>query len=143
MPPSCRVTKPTKYNPLRGARPAAAFRQRYHGEKGYTEGFGAPEVWHDPTGRDHIRFITEPAGAGYLHPVTSEEALERIGNTRGTLEARVLGRIATALSGAPDPSRRSVLAAEAVALARELGDRDSLAFALSARHLVRSLCLLR
>jgi hypothetical protein len=61
-----------------GARPAAAFRQRFHGESPISEGFGAPEVWHEPTGRHRIRYIVEPAGEGYRHPVTVKEVAERI-----------------------------------------------------------------
>jgi hypothetical protein len=61
-----------------GARPAAAFRQRYHGENVYSEGFGAPEIWHEPIGRQPIKFITEPAGEGYLHPISAGDVAERI-----------------------------------------------------------------
>ena len=50
-----------------GWRPAAGFRQRLP-ETSYSEGFGAPELWHEPVGRSDIKFVVEPAGEGYLHP---------------------------------------------------------------------------
>jgi hypothetical protein len=60
-----------------GFRPAAGFRQRLP-ETSYSEGFGAPELWHEPVGREDIKFVVEPAGEGYLHPVTTEEVADRI-----------------------------------------------------------------
>lgn len=63
---------------VRAARPAAAFRQRRPGESVFSEGFGAPETWHEPAGRDQIKYLTEPAGEGYFHPVTEKDAAERI-----------------------------------------------------------------
>jgi hypothetical protein len=62
----------------RAVRPAAAFRQRRPGENKFSEGFGAPEAWHEPVGRRVIKYHTEPAGEGYKHPVTIEEVAERI-----------------------------------------------------------------
>lgn len=78
LPASQRLIVAPRSAPAHGSRPPAAFRQRFHGESGPAEGFCAPEVWHEPTGRKKIRFITEPAGEGYIHPVTPEEVAERV-----------------------------------------------------------------
>jgi hypothetical protein len=59
------------------ARPVAAYRRRGPGENG-SEPFNAPEIWHEPTGREDIRYVVQPAGVGYIHPVTPEEVAERI-----------------------------------------------------------------
>ncbi|MEX0704151.1 MAG: hypothetical protein WD069_18780 [Planctomycetales bacterium] len=61
----------------RETRPAAAHRQRGHSRRDRSEAFNAPEVWHPATGGE-IRFVVQPAGAGYVHPVTVEEARARI-----------------------------------------------------------------
>ena len=58
--------------------PAAAYRQRGVGGSGFSEAFNSPEVWHPPTGRTRTRYIVQPAGEGYIHPVTVEEVRERI-----------------------------------------------------------------
>ena len=59
------------------SRPAAAYRQR--GDGNYDrEAFNAPERWFEPSGRERIRVVAEPAGKGYFHPVTREQVLERI-----------------------------------------------------------------
>jgi len=62
------------------ARPAAAYRQRVTGGNVNAEAFNAPEVWHEPCENHEkgIRFVQEPAGKGYLHPVTEDEVRERI-----------------------------------------------------------------
>jgi hypothetical protein len=62
----------------RAARPPAAFRQRRPSERILSEGFGAPEVWHESVGRETVKFRVEPAGEGYVHPVTTDEVAERI-----------------------------------------------------------------
>jgi hypothetical protein len=64
--------------PARAVRPAAAFRQRHHGETGYSEGFGAPEAWHEPVGSDTVKYLTEAPGDGYVHPVSAEQVADRI-----------------------------------------------------------------
>jgi len=77
-PASQRLNFSPRSVPARGGRPAAAFRQRRPAESGLSEGFGAPEVWHEPAGRDHVKYLAEPPGLGYIHPVTIEEVAERI-----------------------------------------------------------------
>jgi hypothetical protein len=75
---SQRVNFSSRSLSARTARPQAAFRQRRPSERILSEGFGAPEVWHESTGRPSVKFRVEPAGDGYFHPVTSEEVAERI-----------------------------------------------------------------
>lgn len=59
-------------------RPAVAHRQRGQ-EGGTSPPFSAPEAWHEPEGqRRNIRFIVEPPGPGYVHPVSVKEVRERI-----------------------------------------------------------------
>jgi hypothetical protein len=76
-PASQRLVFSPRSKHTKGLRPAAGFRQRFH-ETSYSEGFGAPEVWHEPVGRDNIKFVVEPAGRGYIHPVTTEDVAERV-----------------------------------------------------------------
>ncbi len=76
-PASQRLVFPARSKHATGLRPAAGFRQRFH-ETTYSEGFGAPETWHEPVGRNSVKFVVEPAGEGYVHPVTTEEVAERI-----------------------------------------------------------------
>jgi hypothetical protein len=76
-PASQRLVFPARSKRSTGFRPAAGFRQRLP-ETSYSEGFGAPELWHEPVGREDIKFVVEPAGEGYLHPVTTEEVADRI-----------------------------------------------------------------
>lgn len=46
--------------------------------------FDAPECWHEPVRREpgsrdsHLRVIVQPAGTGYVHPVTAEDVRERV-----------------------------------------------------------------
>ncbi len=60
-----------------GTKPAAGFRQR-GGEKGHSETFNAPEIWHEPTGDGRIEYLVDDAGPGYVHPVTADDVRERI-----------------------------------------------------------------
>lgn len=76
-PASQRVLFSPRSAPAR-ARPGAAFRRRFHGENGISEGFAPPEVWHEPVGRDKLRFVMEPAGDGYKHPITAHDVVERV-----------------------------------------------------------------
>jgi hypothetical protein len=63
---------------LRDHRPVAAFRQRVTNAGGKLEDFSAPETWHEPHEKSGCRFITQQAGAGYIHPVTADEVRRRI-----------------------------------------------------------------
>ncbi len=59
------------------ARPGSAHKRR---GLGLAEGrpFDAPEIWHEPRGDEQIRFTVQPAGKGYVHPVTAAEVADRI-----------------------------------------------------------------
>ncbi len=62
----------------RSRRPAVAHRQRGQ-EGGASPPFSAPEIWHEPVGQaGKIRFIVEPPGRGYIHPITVEEVRQQI-----------------------------------------------------------------
>jgi hypothetical protein len=63
-----------------------------------------------------------------------EEALAAVGDTDPALRARLLARLAIELSYAAEGERRAELSAEAVEIARGVGDTSGLGFALSARH---------
>jgi hypothetical protein len=63
-----------------------------------------------------------------------ERALARLDGQRSTLRARVMGRLAAALTPLRDPAQGPEVAAlmrSAIALARELGDRHALLYVLS------------
>lgn len=77
QPASQRLVFPPRSQNKQGLRPAAGFRQRLP-ETSYSEGFGAPETWHEPLGREAIKYVVEPPGAGYVHPVTTQEVADRI-----------------------------------------------------------------
>ena len=63
-----------------------------------------------------------------------EEALAALPEPGTALRARLLGRLAMELHFSREPERCQALARQAVALARELGDPSTLAFALNAHH---------
>ncbi len=63
------------------------------------------------------------------------EAREALGEQDGPLLARVLGRMATELYFSDRTGERAELGAQAVAMARRLGDRSTLASTLSARFI--------
>ena len=63
-----------------------------------------------------------------------QESLGALGGEDSPLRARLLARLALELYYAGDPDRRLTLSAEAVALARRLGDPLTLASCLDARH---------
>jgi len=63
-----------------------------------------------------------------------EEALRGIGEEDSELRAMVLARLAGALRDQPVPERRGELSAEAVEIARRLGDSSTLAYVLDGRH---------
>jgi hypothetical protein len=69
---------PNRSTRRQGTRPTVAFRQRSHGESPYSEGFGAPEVWHEPTDSHQITFVVEPPGRGFIHPVSAAQVRERV-----------------------------------------------------------------
>jgi hypothetical protein len=60
-------------------RPVAAHRGRSAARHTNHEPFAAPETWHEPTDASpKPRFVVEPPGQGYVHPVTKDEVNERI-----------------------------------------------------------------
>jgi DNA-binding SARP family transcriptional activator len=63
-----------------------------------------------------------------------EEALEAVGPADAPMRARLLARLAMELSFAGQRERRDAISAEAVALARRVGDPSGLGLALVARH---------
>jgi len=63
-----------------------------------------------------------------------EEALAALGDEEGPVRARVLARLAVELYYGPSRERSEALGAEAVELARRLGDEGALTYALNARH---------
>lgn len=62
----------------RDHRPIAAFRQRITHAGGKLEDFSAPEVWHEPDQSQTCRFINQPPGNGFVHPVTMAEIRDRL-----------------------------------------------------------------
>lgn len=65
-----------------GASPASAHQQR---GDGLTHGrpFDAPEIWHNPVSSDEfnnheLKIVKQPAGQGYIHPVSAEDVRERV-----------------------------------------------------------------
>jgi tetratricopeptide (TPR) repeat protein len=63
-----------------------------------------------------------------------EEAIARLGGQQSPLRARLLARLAGALRDEMERDRREALSAEAVAMARALGDRSALAYVLDGRY---------
>jgi hypothetical protein len=64
-------------------RPAVAHRARGGGRE--REAFNAPEDWFEPAGRSQIRYIMQPAGYGYCHPVTLSDVRDRIAQLPASL----------------------------------------------------------
>ena len=62
-----------------------------------------------------------------------EEASKTVGEADSALRARVLARLAGALRHEPDRGPRTALSAEAVAIARRVGDASTLAYTLDGR----------
>ena len=60
----------------RSIRPMVAHRQR--GAQHQSAAFSAPEIWYEPQNQSAIRYVTQQAGAGYVHPVTMDEVRQRI-----------------------------------------------------------------
>lgn len=65
-----------------GVRPASAHQHRGDG-LAHGRAFDAPEIWHDPADngqhdQHELSIVTQPAGPGYVHPVTADDVRERI-----------------------------------------------------------------
>src|SRR5262249_50391881 len=65
-----------------------------------------------------------------------EEALRVLGDEDSVLRTKVASRLALKLALAGARDRGTTLSADAVAMARRVGDQSTLAYALSARHAV-------
>lgn len=61
----------------RSIRPAVAHRQRGTAHQ-RNASFCAPETWHEPQNEVDIRYVQQPAGSGFIHPVTVAEIRQRI-----------------------------------------------------------------
>lgn len=59
-------------------RPATAFRARVTRAAVRRDEFSAPERWHDPRDDGRLKFVVEPAGAGYLHVLTPDDVRQRL-----------------------------------------------------------------
>ena len=59
------------------SRPAVAYRQRRQQDE-ISSNFCAPETWHEPQQRPTTKYVVQPAGEGYIHPVTIDEIRERL-----------------------------------------------------------------
>jgi DNA-binding SARP family transcriptional activator len=80
------------------------------------------------------RFVWMIAGRDENIVPLLEEALRGLGDEDSALRARILARLAGALRDQPAPERRAELSAEAVEIARRLGDFSTLAYVLDGRH---------
>lgn len=64
------------------SRPVAAYRQRGIGGTGEKSAFFAHEVWHEPQEdggkQPSVRFVVQPPGPRFLHPVTPDEIRQRL-----------------------------------------------------------------
>jgi DNA-binding SARP family transcriptional activator len=80
------------------------------------------------------RFVWMIAGRDKNIVPLLEDALHALGEEDSALRARVLARLAGALRDQPVPERRAGLSAEAVEIARRLGDTSTLAYVLDGRH---------
>ena len=64
-------------------RPASAHQHRGDGLS-IGRAFDAPEVWHEPVSHDDsnsersLKIVVQPAGSGYIHPVSPDEVRERV-----------------------------------------------------------------
>jgi hypothetical protein len=73
---ACRGHSATGHS-RRSVRPAAAYRQR-GGQTAGSSVFSAPETWHEAQQPGQIRFVEQPAGTNYVHPVSVEQIRQRI-----------------------------------------------------------------
>ena len=63
----------------RQPRPPLTYRQRGIERGGQSSDFSAPEVWYESEEREgSVRYVTEPAGPGYIHAVTVDEVRARL-----------------------------------------------------------------
>ena len=81
-------------------------------------------------GSEFTSGVVDPVQVGLL-----EEALPALGKADSPLRARVLAGLARALVSTPQVERRLALSADAVQMARRLGDPATLAAVLFGRHL--------
>lgn len=79
------------------------------------------------------RFAWMRAGQDRTLVALLEDALETLSDDDSVPRVQVLSRLAGALRDEADPSRRDRLSQEAVSMARRLGDRPALAYALDGR----------
>lgn len=61
-----------------GNRPVTAHRQRGIGGTGDQPAFFAQELWHEPQNTRKTRYLIQPAGSGFIHPVNADEVRERM-----------------------------------------------------------------
>jgi hypothetical protein len=80
-------------------------------------------------------FALAPGYVDEAHVALLVEALDRIGPADDAMRVRLLGSLAVALYWSDQVARRAALAAEALAMARRLGDEATLAIALSSAQL--------
>ena len=79
------------------------------------------------------RFVWLRAGSDERLVPLLEEALQALGETESTLRVRLLARLAGALRDQASLEPRASLSGQAVEIARRLGDKETLAYALSGR----------
>ncbi len=75
---AARPVRSTSRSVARDLRPVAAFRQRGRQSGLKLEDFNAPEFWHDLGRQGDVRYVMQPAGAGFCHAVSSGEVRERL-----------------------------------------------------------------
>lgn len=69
---------PASQNRQTGNRKKAAYRQRVVGDNSTRSVFNAPELWHPPSVSGRTRFVVQPAGVNFIHPVSVEEVRDRL-----------------------------------------------------------------
>ena len=72
----------------RSVRPDAAYRQRRRADETISH-FSAPEIWHEPQQRPSTEYIVQPAGEGYVHPVTVDEIRNRLASLPEALTCEI------------------------------------------------------
>ncbi len=91
----------------------------------------------DLLGRAALAFgwWVEPGRTDHYLVDLLEDAARALGHEDSALRARVLAHLAAELWYSGTPERRAALSLEAVEMARRVGDKRALTFALSSRHL--------